>query len=111
MPRLLSTIRQETFRKYAWPGVFAGLFTRNGLLLLASAVFVPALLLLAVVVLAEPGALFTPHSDQEGAFYRVVPYRVMAGVFGALAIADLPCRSSSDSCDSGVISVSDRPRC
>ena len=43
VPRLLSTIRQETFRKYAWPGIFAGLFTRNGLMLLASAVFVPAL--------------------------------------------------------------------
>ena len=41
VPRLLSTIRQETFRKYAWPGIFAGLFTRNGLVLFASAVGVP----------------------------------------------------------------------
>ena len=86
VPRLLSTIRQETFRKYAWPGVFAGLFTRNGLMLLGSAVFVPTLSLLAVGVLTEPATLFTPHSDQEGAFYRVVPYGVMAGLFGVLAI-------------------------
>ena len=41
VPRLLSTIRQETFRKYAWPGIFAGLFTRNGLVLFASAVLRP----------------------------------------------------------------------
>ena len=86
VPRLLSTIRQETFRKYAWPGIFAGLFGRNGLVLLAGAVFIPALCLLALIALAEPGVLFTPHSDREGAFYRVVPYGVMAGMFGAMAI-------------------------
>jgi citrate/tricarballylate utilization protein len=82
VPRLLSTIRQETFRKYAWPGILAGLFTRNGLMLLAAAVFVPALSVLAIVALAEPGALSTPHT-----FYRVVPYGVMAGTFSAIAIA------------------------
>jgi citrate/tricarballylate utilization protein len=86
VPRLLSTIRQETFRKYAWPGSFAALFRRNGLLLIASAVVVPALWLLTVIALAEPGVLFAPHADQEGAFYRVVPYGVMAGTFGAIAI-------------------------
>jgi citrate/tricarballylate utilization protein len=86
VPRLLSTIRQETFRKYAWPGLFSGLFTRNGLVLLASAVFVPALFLLAIVMLVEPAVLFTPHPDQEGTFYLVVPYAIMAGMFGTLAI-------------------------
>ena len=86
VPRLLSTIRQETFRKYAWPGVFAALFTRNDLMLLGSAVLVPGLCVLALLVLAEPGNVFTPHADQEGAFYRVVPYGVMAGMFGVLAI-------------------------
>ncbi|MEO8258232.1 MAG: tricarballylate utilization 4Fe-4S protein TcuB [Acidobacteriota bacterium] len=87
VPRLMSTIRQETFHKYAWPGIFAGLFRRNGLLLLAGTVLIPALWLLAVIALAEPGVLTTAHSDQDGAFYRVVPYRVMAGLFGAIAIA------------------------
>lgn len=86
VPRLLSTIRQETFRKYAWPGVFAALFTRNGLMLLGSAVLVPALCLLALLAIAGPGRMFTPHADREGAFYRVLPYGVMAGTFGALAI-------------------------
>jgi citrate/tricarballylate utilization protein len=86
VPRLLSTIRQETFRKYAWPAAFAGLFGRNGLTLAASAVFVPALWILGSLALAEPGVLFAPHADRDGAFYGVMPYGVMAGLFGAIAI-------------------------
>ncbi|HTU00248.1 MAG TPA: tricarballylate utilization 4Fe-4S protein TcuB [Candidatus Sulfotelmatobacter sp.] len=85
-PRLLAEIRGETYKKYAWPDVLAGLFGRNGLAMSFIAAASLALVLLAAAVIATPAGLFAPHSLAEGSFYAVVPHMPMVVLFSAVAL-------------------------
>ena len=87
IPKTLSEIRRATYRKYAWPGRFAGLFQRHRLTLLSSAIGGPLLLLLFFAMILDPSVLFSSHPDAEGAFYRVMPHGVMVWVFGIAGLA------------------------
>lgn len=86
LPLALAEVRRETYRKYAWPGSLAGLFTRDRLTLLLSAAIVPALFALSLGLFAGRSALFSPHADREGSFYQVMPHTVMIGTFGSLGV-------------------------
>jgi citrate/tricarballylate utilization protein len=86
VPALFSQIRRETYRKYAWPGVFAGLFNRNRLALVLSAVLVPLLFVLALWATAGPFTMFSPHADAEGAFYQVMPHVPMTALFSLAGV-------------------------
>ena len=86
LPRMMAEIRRETYRKYAWPGWFRGLFRRSGLGLFLSAVAVPVLFLLLVYLFTGPSVLFSSYSVTERSFYRVVPHAVMVQVFGLVGL-------------------------
>ena len=87
LPRALAGIRRETYRKYAWPNAFAGLFERSGLGLLLGGVAAPVLSWLLLRLRVDPAVLFAGHTDAQGAFYQVMPHGVMIGVFGTLGLA------------------------
>lgn len=83
VPRTFSAIRARSYRQYAWPAPLAALFERNGL--------VVSLILAAMLALALAAAslwigrdLVAATPDAAGDFYRFVPHRVMAGIFGAV---------------------------
>ena len=86
LPQTLAAIRQETYRKYAWPGWIAGLFRRTGLALFLSAVALPALFLLLLHFFVEPSVLYSVHPVAEGSFYRVMPHTFMVGIFGIVGM-------------------------
>jgi citrate/tricarballylate utilization protein len=83
LPQTLGQIRRESFRKYAWPAWGVGLFRRNLLALLLGALMAPLLLFVMVRNWVPSSVLFAAHSDDEGAFYQVIPHNVMVAVFGA----------------------------
>ncbi len=83
-PKILAEVRRETYRKYAWPGMFKNLFNRNGLSLLIGALLAPIVVLLSIYVWSGGATLSTAYSVEEGSFYRVVPHTVMIGIFGAI---------------------------
>jgi citrate/tricarballylate utilization protein len=83
-PKMMTEIRAATYRKYAWPGFLAALFERNGLVvsLVTSACLV--LFVLGMMVFVDSRALFSAHTDGDGAFYAVLSHRAMVRTFGAV---------------------------
>jgi citrate/tricarballylate utilization protein len=83
-PKMLSTVRGHTYRKYAWPEGFARLYERNGLvvgLVLALSIFAAFFF---SGWYAGGVRFFSSWSDAEGSFYALIPHPVMAGIFGAV---------------------------
>jgi len=85
-PKILAEIRGETYKKYAWPGILAGLFHRNGLAVSLITGVSLATLLLAMALIAGPAVLFSVHDVREGGFYAVLGHDVMALTFGAVSL-------------------------
>ncbi len=83
-PKMLAEIREETYRKYAWPASFARLFERNGLVVSLATAASLALIALATSLAVDRSVLFSSHADNEGAFYAIIPHGVMASAFGAV---------------------------
>jgi len=76
VPQALTALRIETYQKYAWPGFFAKLFERNGLVMsLATAASLALVMVLAALV-QEPHILFGNHSG-PGSFYAVIGHDTM----------------------------------
>ncbi|MEE3503756.1 tricarballylate utilization 4Fe-4S protein TcuB [Acidiphilium acidophilum] len=79
VPQAFALLRDETYRRYAWPAPLARLFERNGTVVsLVTALAVTAVLLLTAGLTA-PGTLVHAAVGAR-AFYRVIPWAVMAGV-------------------------------
>ena len=85
LPRTLAALRRASYRTYAWPAAPGGLFERSGLALLLGAAAAPLLFALALGLLSGGDVFLAAHSDEQGAFYQVMPHTAMVGVFGALA--------------------------
>ena len=84
-PRVLAQVRKETYRKYAWPRMFAAAFDRNGLAVSLATAASLALALVLTALLVDPARLFSAWSDAEGSFYAVIPHRAMVAAFGAVS--------------------------
>jgi len=82
VPRILAQVRADSYRAYAWPPVLAGVFERNGLAIAIIAAFCVAGFLLGFASLNDPAALLGVHTG-PGAFYRLMPHKAMAALFGA----------------------------
>jgi citrate/tricarballylate utilization protein len=82
VPQLLAGLRGDSYAEYAWPAAASRLFARNGLLVATLAALCIALFLLGFAAAHEPAALLAPHLG-VGAFYRLMPQGLMAGLFGA----------------------------
>ena len=82
VPKVLAEVRAESWRRLAWPAALGGLFARNGLSLALIAAISVAGFVTGMVGLHDRAALFAT----DGQFYRLMPHRVMAGLFGALGL-------------------------
>ncbi|GMA58238.1 citrate/tricarballylate utilization protein [Alicyclobacillus sacchari] len=79
-PRLFASLRQASYRKYAWPGPFArALKGRSGYAWAA----IGSVVLLCLISLVANGSLF---GVRGAAFYAVLPESVLEVVFGMLAV-------------------------
>ena len=91
-PKIMTQIRDATYRQYAWPGLLATLFEHNGLVVGLMAVAGAVDFLLGMAVFVGRQALLSAHPDSTGAFYALMPHAIMAWTFGAvfaLAVAAL----------------------
>ncbi|HEY6334344.1 MAG TPA: tricarballylate utilization 4Fe-4S protein TcuB [Alphaproteobacteria bacterium] len=82
VPRTLAQVRAESYRTYAWPHAFAGVFERNGLAIGIVAAISVAVFVLGFVAFNDPSAL-TRVEAGPGSFYRLMPHAAMATLFGA----------------------------
>lgn len=82
LPRTLSELRRESYRKLAWPRPLVEVLGRTGPALVLSLVLAPALFFLGALLLHDPGTMFSAHSVEEGSFYRVFSHGLMVSVFG-----------------------------
>jgi citrate/tricarballylate utilization protein len=88
VPKVFADLRLETYEKYAWPRPLARLFIRNGTVVsIGTAIFV-ALALILTAAFQPPEVILGTHTG-EGAFYRVIPWAVMAGIAGLTSIFSL----------------------
>ncbi len=82
VPQTLAIVRAESYAAYAWPGVFRGLFARNGLAVSLIAALCVAVFIAGFVHWNDASVLFAAHTG-PGAFYKLMPHNTMAGLFGA----------------------------
>lgn len=83
VPRALARVRAESYQVYAWPGAFAGVFTRNGAIISVIAALSVAAFILGFMVYNDPLVLFGAHTE-PGAFYRLMRHSTMVILFGAV---------------------------
>jgi citrate/tricarballylate utilization protein len=81
VPRALAKVRLESYRAYAWPGVFSGLFARNGFAVGTIVVLSALVFIAGFFAYNDPGMLRGVHSE-PGAFYVFMPHNIMALIFG-----------------------------
>src|SRR3954465_13106179 len=81
VPRNLAQVRAESYRAYAWPRAFAGMFERNGLAISVVAAVSVAVFIIGFVAYHDPAVLFGAHTG-PGAFYRLMPHNAMVAIFG-----------------------------
>ncbi len=81
VPKALAELRTQTYRDYAWPAPMARLFDRNGTLLCLLMALCVALVVIGVALFRDPTVLLQAQTG-PGAFYRIMPWGLMAGVAG-----------------------------
>jgi len=85
VPRTLAIVRNDSYRKYAWPHTLRPLFDRNGLAIAMIAALSVALFVLGCVAVRDPSVIWGTHTG-PGAFYRLIPHQVMIALFGGIFI-------------------------
>ncbi|HSG94210.1 MAG TPA: tricarballylate utilization 4Fe-4S protein TcuB, partial [Afifellaceae bacterium] len=85
VPVALAGLRAETYRHYAWPGAFSGLFEKNGAKVAIAAALAVAAFLTGFIAFVEPQVLYAGHTG-PGAFYAVMPHNAMVVIFGAVFV-------------------------
>src|SRR5579862_4000655 len=75
IPKILAEARQETYRRWTWPGFLAGAF-KDGRITVYLGIAVTALIVALSLLLVAPDKLFAIHLG-AGAFYEVVPHAAM----------------------------------
>ena len=82
VPKTFAELRAETYRDYAWPGIFKGLFTDNA----KWVTIITALLVVALAVgtvMVQGGGKVTGVHTGAGAFYEIIPHNVIVYLAGA----------------------------
>ena len=83
VPRVLATVRNDSYAAYAWPRALSGLYVNNGLWVAVIAAVSVALFVLGCVLIRDPAVLWARH-EGPGAFYRIIPHGTMAILFGGV---------------------------
>ena len=79
LPQAFAEMRAQSYAQHAWPGRFAGLFERNGLVVSLVTSLALGLVLLLSLSLIDSAVLTGVHRG-PGAFYAVIGYGVMVSV-------------------------------
>jgi len=75
-PRTMAELRVETYQKYVWPGVFAGVFQKNGTFV-SLITLISTLIVLCITLLVKgKKVVFTTYSGPDS-FYNVISYESM----------------------------------
>jgi citrate/tricarballylate utilization protein len=82
VPKNLAQVRAESYRAYAWPHAFSGIFERNGLAIAVIAAASVAAFIIGFVAYHDRAALLGTHTGPD-AFYRLMPHNTMVLIFGA----------------------------
>ncbi len=85
VPLALAAVRNDSYRAYAWPGAFSGLFARNGLAVTVIAALAVVVFVFGYVALFGSATLRTTHRG-VGAFYEVIAHRTLVVIFGGVFI-------------------------
>ena len=85
VPQTLADRRLSSYTDYAWPTPLAGLFSRNGLVVSIICVIVFSIVVGAMLAMIAPHMFWGVHLG-EGAFYQIMPHRVMAGIPMAIMV-------------------------
>jgi len=85
VPQTLGRLRTETYEEFAWPASFKGLFRRNSLAVSLITLLCVAGFTLFGLLFNGSDSFFSPH-EGPGAFYDLIPYSVMVGVFSLAAL-------------------------
>ncbi|MBP2299445.1 tricarballylate utilization 4Fe-4S protein TcuB [Azospirillum picis] len=88
LPKSLSLVRQRSYRDHAWPPLLRRRLRYTGRAVVIATLLAVEVLTLAAILAVPAGTLLGRHSG-PGAFYRVVPWEVMAGVAGIVMLWSL----------------------
>ena len=88
VPQVFADLRLESYEKYAWPRPLARLFQKNGTVVSLVTTAAVTLALILTAALQKPEIVLGVHTG-EGAFYRVIPWGVMAGIAGLTSLFSL----------------------
>ncbi|MDR6770218.1 tricarballylate utilization 4Fe-4S protein TcuB [Azospirillum sp. BE72] len=88
LPKSLSLVRQDSYRDHAWPPFLRGRLRHTGKPVILAALLAVLVLSFAAFLAVPPEALFGRHAG-PGAFYRVVPWEIMAGLAGIVMVWSL----------------------
>ncbi|MFC0242508.1 tricarballylate utilization 4Fe-4S protein TcuB [Rhodopseudomonas telluris] len=90
LPTTLAALRQRSYADYLWPAALGHAF-RRPFLSIAVVVSTALLFTLAAVLLSTSPAELFGADDSAGAFYRVLPWPMMAGAAGASLLWAMLC--------------------
>ena len=82
VPVTLAEVRANSYAQYAWPKPLAGLFQRNGLAISIIAALSVAIFVGGFAAWRDPAVFLGVHTG-PGAFYKLMPHKTMALIFGA----------------------------
>ena len=82
VPQTLGALRLHSYEDYCWPRGLAGAFRRNSLATSLSLAAALTALMLAAVLLLNPGTVTS--ADRGADFYAVVPHGVLVTLFGSV---------------------------
>ncbi|ABD07872.1 Citrate utilization protein B [Rhodopseudomonas palustris HaA2] len=90
LPATLAAVRRRSYADYLWPAAFRRAFRAPvaGIVAIVSLIMLATL---ALVLMSRPPAALFGADDSEGAFYRVLPWSVMAGAAGASLLWAVGC--------------------
>ena len=83
VPKVLASVRADSYAGYAWPRALAPLFHSNGLTVSLVAALSLAVFIAGFIGWHDPAVLWSAHTG-AGAFYELMPHNTIAGIFGAV---------------------------
>ena len=85
VPRTFAEVRKETYKSYAFPRAFGGLYQSNGIATALVTTLALCVFLIGVVQNVSPDVLWGTHVG-PGSFYKVIAHNTMVAIFGASAL-------------------------
>jgi citrate/tricarballylate utilization protein len=84
IPKVLSAVRAETYTSYAWPRVLSRVFSRGAVRTIVGSLLVTIAICFVISLWSKTSLVGTVTGANS--FYELVPYALMIGGFGGLAL-------------------------